>query len=153
MHRSSRRRWSGASSVLLAGLIDFGPQSAPAQSILHAIAEQQLAQAGTAWHCCLEFYSVATRVPPEFRLSPAEALQLLDSEVFDRIAVGDLPAGDRRSLLKAAVQDGVTGGRIYDVHIAQIARARCTRHRHRQPAPLHGLAAPRHPRRNAGGVR
>lgn len=110
-------------SVLLAGLIDFGPQSAPAQSIFHAIAEQQLDQAGTAWHCCLEFYSVATRVPPEFRLSPAEALQLLDSEVFDRIAVGDLPAGDRSSLLKAAVQDGVSGGRIYDVHIAEIARA------------------------------
>ena len=48
-------------SVLLAGLIDFGPQSAPAQSIMHAAAERRLASPATAWHCCLEFFSVATR--------------------------------------------------------------------------------------------
>jgi hypothetical protein len=53
-------------SVLLAGLIDFGPQSAPAQSLLHAVAEKQVANVGTAWHCCLEFFSVATRLPPGF---------------------------------------------------------------------------------------
>ena len=29
-------------SVLLAGLVDFGPQSAPAQSLLHAVAEKQV---------------------------------------------------------------------------------------------------------------
>ena len=27
-------------SVLLAGLVDFGPQSAPAQSVLHHVAEK-----------------------------------------------------------------------------------------------------------------
>ncbi len=42
-------------SVLLAGLVDFGPQSAPAQSILHAAAEKTLPSVGTGWHCCLEF--------------------------------------------------------------------------------------------------
>ncbi len=47
---------------------------------------------GTAWHCCLEFFSVATRLPPEYRLAPREALQLLDSEVFERLAIEDLPA-------------------------------------------------------------
>ena len=49
-------------SVLLAGLVDFGPQSAPAQSLLHAVAEKQIAAPVTAWHCCLEFFSVATRL-------------------------------------------------------------------------------------------
>jgi len=58
-------------SVLLAGLIDFGPQSAPAQRLLHAVAEKELQNAATAWHCCLEFFSVSTRLPPEFRLTPA----------------------------------------------------------------------------------
>ena len=29
-------------SVLLAGLIDLGPQSAPAQSLLHAVAEKNI---------------------------------------------------------------------------------------------------------------
>lgn len=110
-------------SVLLAGLVDFGPQSAPAQSLLHAVAEKQVPAAATAWHCCLEFFSVSTRLPPEFRLVPGDAVQLLDSEVFGRMVVHDLPAVDRLPLLRAAAQDGAAGGRIYDAHIADIARA------------------------------
>jgi predicted nucleic acid-binding protein len=109
-------------SVLLAGLLDFGPQSAPAQSVMHAVAEKTLSTA-TAWHCCLEVYSVATRLPPEYRLAPADAVHLLDAEVFARMSVHELPAEDRRRLLDAAVQDGTAGGRIYDAHIAEVARA------------------------------
>ena len=110
-------------SVLLAGLIDFGPQSAPAQSLLHSIAEKRLTGAATAWHCCLEFYSVSTRLPPEFRLSPVDAGILLDEEVFARLSVHDLPAPDRLPALRAAARDQIGGGRIYDAHIAEIARA------------------------------
>jgi predicted nucleic acid-binding protein len=109
-------------SVLLAGLVDFGPQSAPAQTLLHAVAEKQIAKTGTAWHCCLEFFSVSTRLPPEFRLSPAEATQLLEDEVFARMAVHDLPASDRPAMLKAAAEDRIAGGRIYDSHVAEVAR-------------------------------
>lgn len=110
-------------SVLLAGLIDFGPQSAPAQSVMHAIAEKQMASVGTAWHCCLEFYSVSTRLPPEFRLTPADAVALLEEEVFARLSVHDLPASDRLGTLRAAARDQIAGGRIYDAHIAEVARA------------------------------
>ena len=110
-------------SVLLAGLVDIGPQSAPAQSLLHAVAEKKVRDAGTAWHCCLEFYSVSTRLPPEFRLSPADALRLLEEEVFGRMAVHDLPAPARRELLRAVARDQIGGGRIYDAHIAEVARA------------------------------
>jgi predicted nucleic acid-binding protein len=110
-------------SVLLAGLIDFGPQSAPAQSLLHAVAEKRIAAPATAWHCCLEFFSVATRLPPEFRVSPSDAARLLEEEVFARLAVHDLPATLRVPLLQAAARDTVGGGRIYDAHIADIARA------------------------------
>jgi len=110
-------------SVILAGLVDFGPQSAPAQSLMHAVAEKKVADAGTAWHCCLEFYSVATRLPPEIRVSPADALTLLEEEVFGRMAVHDLPPGNRLPMLRAAAHDVVAGGRIYDVHIADVARA------------------------------
>jgi predicted nucleic acid-binding protein len=109
-------------SVLLAGLVDFGPQSAPAQSLMHAVAEKHVS-AATAWHCCLEFYSVATRLPPEFRLTPSEAAQLLDEEVFSRVAVHELPSGDRQRFLQLAAQDATAGGRIYDSHIADVARA------------------------------
>jgi predicted nucleic acid-binding protein len=110
-------------SVLLAGLVDFGPQSAPAQSLMHGVAEKTIQSPGTAWHCCLEFYSVSTRLPPEFRLTPADAVQLLHEEILDRMAVHDLPSADRPALLKAAAQDGTGGGRIYDAHIAEVARA------------------------------
>jgi predicted nucleic acid-binding protein len=110
-------------SVLLAGLIEFGPQSAPAQLLLNEIAEKRLSHAATAWHCCLEFFSVATRLPPEYRLTPGDAVALLEGEVFPRIEVHDLPSADRLGMLRAATRDGVAGGRIYDAHIAEIARA------------------------------
>jgi predicted nucleic acid-binding protein len=48
---------------------------------------------------------------------------LLQDEIFARLAVHDLPATDRDTLLRQAAQDGVAGGRIYDAHIAEIARA------------------------------
>jgi predicted nucleic acid-binding protein len=110
-------------SVLLAGILDFGPQSAPAQSVLHAVAEKQIQAPATAWHCCLEFFSVATRLPSEFRLSPADAARLLRDEVFARMAVVDLPAAERGRLLETAAQDNTAGGRVYDAHIGEVARA------------------------------
>ncbi len=110
-------------SVLLAGILDFGPQSAPAQSIMHAVAEKIVLSPATAWHCCLEFYSVATRLPSEFRLTPADGARLLEEEVFARLMVHDLPAADRLRLFQAAAQDSTAGGRIYDAHVAEVARA------------------------------
>jgi predicted nucleic acid-binding protein len=131
-------------SVLLAGLIDFGPQSAPAHQVLHAVAAGTFA-AGTAWHCCLEVYSVATRLPPEFRVSPADAARLLQEEVFARMAIQDLPTGDRGPFLSSLVQEGIAGGRIYDAHIAEVARAAGARvivtdnRRHFLAALKHGI--------------
>ena len=110
-------------SVLLAGLVDFGPQSAPAQRIMHGVAEQTLKWPGTAWHCCLELFSVSTRLPPEYRVGAADAVRLIEEEVLARMSVHDLPAADRLPLLRAAIQDGAAGGRIYDAHIAEVARA------------------------------
>jgi predicted nucleic acid-binding protein len=110
-------------SVLLAGLVDFGPQSAPAQLLLHAVAEKRIDGPATAWHCCLEFFSVATRLPPEYRVAPADAVVLLQGEVFARMAVHDLPAADRLPMLQAAAREAIVGGRIYDAHIAEVARA------------------------------
>jgi predicted nucleic acid-binding protein len=132
-------------SVLLAGLIDLGPQSGPAQSILHAVAEKRIERPATAWHCCLEFFSVATRLPPEFRLPPGDAVRLLEEEVFGRMSVHDLPAADRRPMLRLLAEDRVAGGRIYDVHIAEVARAAGARvvvtdnRRHFLSALRHGL--------------
>lgn len=108
-------------SVLLAGLVDFGPQSGPAQQVMHAVAEKRVI-AATAWHCCLEFFSVATRLPAEFRLPPKDAVELLESEVFGRLAVHDLPAEVRIPFLRVTADERVAGGRVYDAHIAEVAR-------------------------------
>ena len=132
-------------SVLLAGLIDLGPQSAPAQSLLHAVVEKNVTGAGTAWHCCLEFLSVSTRLPPEFRLTAADAVRLVEEEVVARMVVADLPERDRLAMLRLIADDGIAGGRVYDVHIAEIARAAGARvvvtdnRRHFLSALRHGL--------------
>jgi len=110
-------------SVLVGGLIYFGPQSAGAQTLLHAVAERRVEKAATAWHCCLEFFSVSTRLPPEYRLTPGDAVALVEKEIFGRMAVHDLPSAERTTMLRAAAREGVAGGRIYDAHIAEIARA------------------------------
>jgi predicted nucleic acid-binding protein len=110
-------------SVLLGGLIDLGPSVQAAQDVMEAVANGRARRPTTAWHCCLEFYAVATRLPEEFRLAPQDALRLLEREVLGRFRVLDLEPEARPSFLSVAVQQRVAGGRIYDAHIGAIARA------------------------------
>ena len=109
-------------SVLLGGLIELGPGSRPAQRIMAAVATQHLRRPHTAWHCCLEFYAVSTRLPEEVRLSPPDAWRLIEEEILGRFEVRQLLDDRRRPLLRAAASDRLIGGRIYDAHIAEIAR-------------------------------
>ena len=114
-------------SVILPGLIDFGERSADAQLLFEAVASGRLGRPRTAWHCCLEFYSVATRLPQEFRLRPTDAVALLEAEVLERFDVADLPVGQRRTFFTECGREGVQGGRLYDAHIAAVARLSGTR--------------------------
>lgn len=109
-------------TVLLEGLIDLGARTAPAQRAMDAVAARRVARAHTAWHCCLEFYSVSTRLPAEMRLTPADALQLIEQEILPRFQVHQLPPDRAASFLQWAAREGTVGGRIYDAHIAEIAR-------------------------------
>jgi predicted nucleic acid-binding protein len=109
-------------SVLIGGLIELHSGDSPAQVLFTALAGGRIRGAATAWHCCLEFYSVSTRLPEEYRLSPEEAFQLLDTEVFARLRILELPKRAQRTLLLDAGRDRILGGRIYDAHIAAVAR-------------------------------
>lgn len=109
-------------SVLVAGLIEVGEASTFPQRIMTALAEGRLRRAVTAWHCCLEFYSVATRLPEEFRLDPDDALRLLDEEIVARLDIRDLPQTARGAFLAVLRHERIVGGRVYDAHIAEIAR-------------------------------
>jgi predicted nucleic acid-binding protein len=106
----------------LGGLIEFGPRVAGAQAVMRAVAEGAARRSITAWHCCLEFYAVATRLPEEFRLTPADAGRLVEEELLGRLQVVDLPPSARLELVREAIRERVAGGRFYDAHIAETAR-------------------------------
>ena len=108
-------------SVLLAGLIDLGATARPAQRVFDAIADGRLSRPHTAWHCCLELYAVSTRLPEEFRLTPADCWRLMEEEILARFDIHQLPKKAGKGFFQAAVADQMTGGRIYDAHIGEIA--------------------------------
>jgi hypothetical protein len=110
-------------SILVGGVVDIGPATAPAQAIMARIASRKLDRPSTAWHCCLEFYSVLTRLPKELRVSPGVARRLLEEEILERFTVGDLPPEHRGGFLDALVSEEIVGGRVYDAHIAEVARS------------------------------
>ena len=76
---------------------------------------------------------------------PGDACRLIEEEVLARLTVHDLPPSDRRLFLRAAAADGTSGGRVYDAHIAEVARAASARvvvtdnRRHFVAALRHGL--------------
>lgn len=109
-------------SVLLAGLIELGATSEYPQKVLDQVAGGKVRRPQTAWHCCLEFYAVTTRLPEEFRLEPQEALRLIEEEVLARFQVHQLPPEARKGFFESAARDRIVGGRIYDCHIAEIAK-------------------------------
>ncbi len=109
-------------SVLLAGMIELGPGSHHSQLLMDAVADGRIQRPLTAWHCCLELYSVSTRLPEEYRLEPEIALRFLREEILARFSVHGLPVESRENFLVSAAGQATAGGRIYDAHIAEIAR-------------------------------
>lgn len=109
-------------SVLLGGIVDVGPAVKDAQAILRAVAGGAVPDRHTAWHCVLEVLAVATRLPPPYRVAPADAVQLVNEEVLGRFTVHELGKKARGPFLDALAADRVAGGRIYDAHISEIAR-------------------------------
>ncbi len=109
-------------SVMLSGLIDFGESSRHSQKIFDAIAEKKIRRLHTAWHCCLEILSVATRLPGGFRLSMEDTLRLLREEILPEFKIHQLPPRSYQDFLLALERENIGGGRVHDAHIAEIAR-------------------------------
>jgi predicted nucleic acid-binding protein len=70
----------------------------------------------------VEAYSVLTRLPPPYRLAPADASRLVDENFVRGFTCVTLGAEHYRRLLRAAPADGIAGGRVYDAVIAECAR-------------------------------
>ena len=76
-------------------------------------------------HVLVETYSVLTRLPPPHR-APAPIVQGFLEASFPGPPLG-LPPSAHRSLIRLAVQEGLTGGAVYDALVAATARrARAT---------------------------
>ena len=107
-------------NIFVSGLLEVSADSA-CRDILVALGNRRLRFCVTAWHCCLEFFSVTTRLPPDYRLSAEAAVALLTEHVFNRLEVVDLPVEDAVRWLKSHATSEIRGGLIYDAHLAQIA--------------------------------
>lgn len=71
-------------------------------------------------HSLAECYSVLTRLPPPYRISPATVDRLLTENLtqFTRVS---LTAEDYQAAIRKVVQLNISGGGIYDALIAQAA--------------------------------
>ena len=72
-------------------------------------------------HSLFEAYSVMTRLPPPHRISPADALTILDRNWAREESIALTPSESWRALRQYAAA-GVAGGRIHDGEIADCAR-------------------------------
>ncbi|HEX4952989.1 MAG TPA: PIN domain-containing protein [Thermoanaerobaculia bacterium] len=73
------------------------------------------------FHVLFETYSVLTRMPKPLRLSPANALSLLERTLRGRSEVASLDGGDAFGLLGSFRDRGIAGGAVYDALIVEAA--------------------------------
>jgi predicted nucleic acid-binding protein len=69
----------------------------------------------------VETYSVLTRLPSPHRLSPRDALSLLDANFMSGVEITSLSGRVYRALLSRAPALQIQGGRIYDAVIFECA--------------------------------
>jgi predicted nucleic acid-binding protein len=74
---------------------------------------------GLSGHAELETYSVLTRLPPPYRLTPGTALRLVRTNFP---STKRLPASRATGLLEELVEAGLAGGSTYDALVALTAR-------------------------------
>lgn len=74
-----------------------------------------------ASHSLTEAYSVLTRMPPPYRLTPTDALAAIDT-AWGKTETVALTAAELWRALRASAKAEIRGGRIYDAVIAECAR-------------------------------
>jgi predicted nucleic acid-binding protein len=74
-----------------------------------------------AAHSLLEAYAVLTRLPAPHRLSPADALSVLERN-WGKTAMASLSGAETWRVIRRHGAAGIGGGRIYDGQIAASAR-------------------------------
>ncbi|WP_058997498.1 PIN domain-containing protein [Leptolyngbya sp. NIES-2104] len=107
-------------NVIVAALSQDHEMYSICKPLLDRIRLDQTTQGFISTHSLAECYSILTRMPPPYRVSPATADYLLTENLcqFTKIS---LTAENYQAVLQRVVQLNISGGGIYDALIAQAA--------------------------------
>ncbi len=104
-------------SVLVSAFLGDHPHHRPSLDLL---AGCKPTEAACAAHSLLEVYSVLTRMPGKHRVTSDQAL-LFVGNVREHLSLVALTAEESVTALEQFAAAGVSGGAIYDAHIAACA--------------------------------
>lgn len=110
-------KWFLDSSVLVPVFLDEHVHHQTSWAVYVKSASEH---AACAAHSLAEVYATLTRIPGPQRTSPDQALLVLDS-IRERLAIVTLDPEEYCSAIADAVNEGITGGTIYDALIARCA--------------------------------
>lgn len=106
-------------SVIVAAVLGWHEHHAAAlRALQHAFDRDRVVVPGPA---LVESYSVMTRLPAPHRISPADALLLLDETFHADAVTVALTTGELWRFLRSLPGTQVAGGRAYDAHILACA--------------------------------
>jgi predicted nucleic acid-binding protein len=114
-------------SVLVPALVDQLPNHSLSLSLFLSITSEAN-QAFCSTHAIAEAYSVLTALPLARRITPAEAMRLIEESIIARLQIVELTIDDYRWALTTINEAGVTGGVFYDgLHLAAARKGGCKR--------------------------
>ncbi len=102
-------------NIFIAALHSSHPNNSIACSWLnHVLPKNEII---IAEHSILETYSVLTRLPVKWRLTPAETTLLIKNNIKDQIIVARFPNKNFMSWIDKVSVNNIAGGQIYDSYI------------------------------------
>jgi predicted nucleic acid-binding protein len=105
-------------TVLVAASLQAHVHHGPAKAALERIARGDDA-AFTSGHCLAETFSVLSRMPTVPKLTPQDALAILEANIIPHFTLLVLAPGDYPQIVRSLAGKGRGGGQIYDLlHLA-----------------------------------
>ena len=108
-------------SVIVPGLLSWHAQHEAASAKLVALLQRSV-KVLLPLHSLVEAYAVMTRLPPPHRLSPKDALAILEGSFGKRSILVGLDGEEGWDLIRDLGQRSIAGGTTYDGLIAACAR-------------------------------
>ena len=108
-------------SVIISGLLSWHEQHETASAELVMLLERP-GQIILPIQSLVEAYAVMTRLPPPHRLSPKQALAVLEGSFRNRLTLVGLDGEEGWDLIRELDQQSIAGGTSYDGLIVACAR-------------------------------